>query len=68
MDSNACAQRITAFPRTSFTCRVSRSTYVTPRALLVPLSMSTWLTTALVITVQLPDFTASFTVVNGLLK
>ena len=55
-------------PRTSFTWRVKRSTYVTPLALFAALSMFTWLTTALVISVQLPEFCASATVVNGLLK
>jgi hypothetical protein len=35
---------------------------------LAPASISTWLTTASVIKVQLPVASASFTVVNGLLK
>ena len=56
VDSIACAQRITDFARTSLTWRVKRSTYVTPVALFEALSMFTWLTTALVISVQLPEF------------
>src|SRR5450432_4642399 len=67
-DSIACAQRITALARTCLVSLVVRLTKVTPRALLEPGSISTWLTMASVIRVQFPVASASFTVVNGLLK
>src|ERR1700733_90373 len=68
VDSSACAHRITVLARIDFVCRVFPSTNVTPRARFVAGSISTVATTAFVSSVHLPVLSASFTVVNGLLK
>src|SRR5580698_321753 len=68
VDSIACAHKITVFARIDLVCRVFPSTNVTPRARFVAGSISTLATIAFVSSVHLPVLSASFTVVNGLLK
>ena len=68
VDSRLEADSTTIFARASLAARVTRSMYATPLASPVSRSVVTWDTTALVTTEQLPDSSASATVVHGLAK